>query len=58
MFYVPIPAATEARSALPNAPVVPDRAPRRRLRLPVPRPLRWRLATRRHAPTRLIGARS
>ena len=47
MMYVPIPAACEARSALPNAPVVPDRPPRRRLRLPVARPLRWRLATRR-----------
>ena len=58
MIYLPIPAASEARSALPNAPVVPDRAPRRRLRLPVPRPLRWRLATRRHTPVRLSGARS
>ena len=58
MIYALIPAASEARSALPNAPVVPDRPPRRRLRLPVARPLRWRLAIRRHTPARLIGARS
>ena len=49
MSYPPYPRTLEARSALPDAPVVPDRPPRRRLRLPVARPLRWRLATRRPA---------
>jgi hypothetical protein len=59
MMYPLFSATSEARSALPDAPVVPDRAPRRRLRLPVARPLRWRLATRRPASLRwLTGART
>jgi hypothetical protein len=56
--YPLFPAISEARSALPDAPVVPDRAPRRRLQLPVARPLRWRLVTRRATPVRLTGART
>ena len=63
MLYPPYPALSEARSALPNAPVVPDRPPRRRLRLPVAQPLRWRLVTsratsRRLTSRRLTGART
>ncbi len=68
MLYPLFPASSEARSALPNAPVVPDRPPRRRLRLPVAQPLRWRLVTnwaRSGRPTsrqltsrRLTGART
>ncbi len=49
MQYPVFPATSIARSALPDAPVVAERAPRRRLRLPVARPLRWRLVTRRPA---------
>jgi hypothetical protein len=55
--YPLFPAISEARSALPDAPVLPDRAPRRRLRLPAARPLRWRLVTRWATPVRLTGAR-
>jgi hypothetical protein len=58
MMYPLYPAVSEAHSALPDAPVVPDRAPRRRLRLPVVRPLRWRLVTRRPTFGRLTGART
>ena len=58
MLYPLFPALSEARSALPDAPVVPDRAPRRRLRLPAAQPLRWRLATRRPTSVRLTGART
>ena len=63
MLYPLYPALSEARSALPNAPVVPDRPPRRRLRLPAVQPLRWRLVTSRATsgqPTarRLTGART
>ena len=59
MLYPLFPAASEARSALPDAPVVLDRAPRRRLRLPVARPLGWRrLVARLAAPVRLTGART
>ncbi len=47
MLYPLFPARSEARSALPDAPVVPDRPPRRRLRLPVAKPLRWRLVISR-----------
>ena len=63
MLYPLYPALSEARSALPNAPVVPDRPPRRRLRLPVAQPLRWRLVTGRATSRRptwrqLTGART
>jgi hypothetical protein len=58
MLYPPFPATSEARSALPDAPVLPDRPPRRRLRLPVAHPLRWRWATRRATSLRLTGART
>jgi len=57
MLYPPYPAESAARSALPNAAVVPDQAPRRRLHLPVVRPMRWRLVTRRPTFGRLTGAR-
>ena len=58
MFYAPIPAASEARSALPNAPVVPDRPPRRRLRLARRAPLALATGHPSARPARLIGARS
>ena len=63
MSYPVYPARSVAHSALPNAPVVPDRPSRRRLRLPAVQPLRWRLVTRRAttgrpAPLRLTGART
>ncbi len=58
MQYPVFPAPSIARSALPDAPVVAERAPRRRLRLPVARPLRWRFATARGQSLRLTGARS
>jgi len=49
MLYPPYSAVSEARSAQPDAPILSERAPRRRLQLPVVRPLRWRLVTRRPA---------
>ncbi len=49
MLYPPYPALSQARSALPDAPAIADLPPRRRLHLPVARPLRWRLVTRRPA---------
>lgn len=58
MMYPLFPATSIARSALPDATVVPDRVPRRKLRLPVPRPLRWRLVTRPATPVGLTGART
>ena len=53
LLYPLFPARSEALSALPDAPVVPDRPPRRRLRLPVAQPLRWRLAISRATSGRL-----
>ena len=63
MLYPLYPALSEARSALPNAPVVPERPPRRRLRLHVAQPLRWRLVTGRATSSwprwrQLTGART
>ena len=58
MLYLPYPAHSQARSALPDAPVIPDLPPRRRLHLPVARPLRWRLVTRRPAYGPMTEART
>jgi hypothetical protein len=58
MHYPPFPARSEARSALPDAPVVVERKSRLRLRLPRFRPLRWQRLLESVRPARIIGARS
>lgn len=57
MNYPPFPARSEARSALPGAPVLEETPSHRRLQLPRPRPLAWRRLVAALAPRRLVGAR-
>jgi hypothetical protein len=57
MYYPPFPARSEARSALPAAPVLEETPSHRRLQLPRHRPLAWRRVVDALAPRRLVGAR-